>query len=71
MKFQAGLLRGWVYVGMTGTFAVRVRVTWLTVAPVGFATLPTEVRFQVEEPLTDCVSVAHHSTVPPSYVWVV
>ena len=35
---------------MTGTFAVSVRVTWLAVAPVGFATLPTEVRLHVEEP---------------------
>src|SRR5262245_37503870 len=71
MKFQAGLLSGCVYVGITGTFAVSVRVTWLAVAPVGFDTFPTEVRFQVEEPLTDCVRVPHHSTVPPSSVCVV
>src|ERR1044072_8505099 len=71
MKFQAGLLSGCVYVGTTGTWAVSVRVTSLAVLPVGFATFPTEVRLHVDWPVTVCVSVPHHSTVPPVYAWVV
>src|SRR6185295_9661978 len=71
MKFQAGLFNGCVYVGTTGTWAVSVRVTSLAVVPVGFLTFPTEVRLHVDWPVTVCVSVPHHSTVPPVYVSVV
>src|ERR671923_1544710 len=71
MKFHDGLLSGWVYVGTTGTFAVSVRETWLTLEPVGFLTRPMAVRLQVDEPETDWLNVPHHSTVPASYVCVV
>src|SRR5215211_4974844 len=71
MKFHDGLFSGCVYVGMTGTFAVSVRETWLAVVPVGFLTRPIAFRLHVDEPFTACVSVPHHSTVPASYVCVV
>jgi hypothetical protein len=65
MKFQEGLFRGCVYVGMTGTFADSVRWACAALLPVEFLILPIDVSVHVEVPLV-CARVPYHSTVPRS-----